>query len=733
MLSYFALHIARGDVLYTHTNEPEVGRGAEEATVDDLWHADTAALYVPETAAHLAREHSGWLATWAPTNGLGRPLFQFGPSPTYVVPHALTCLTRDPFLHHTLMTACAVVGTALFGFLFLGALGIGAIGCFVGGLGLSLGPLFPTWDMIPLIQWGYCGALAALFVTERWIVTRSPWCLVGLTFAFHTVLLTGFLQHVQGLALIAAGWVVLRLVWLRDASVRERVALGLGVIGAAAFALLTVAPVYLDLYHEWARSTRAVTPQVFDPGARPSVLWPALIVALSAAEPGDVGISFGALYFVLVVVGAVFPRAGGPGAHDSGRQDSGHIGTWYWTATMVTFLAATESESVNWLLRGLGFGVSDWPPMFTAHLPAAVLAAHGVDTLLRNRTRRANLIVRGAIVTALAVGLIGVALNGPATVSPALLAATVLGAAGVLAVSFLRGSILRTTLMLSIALTSSLATAWEVVVWRPRASIATDSPLAAALRARTADGSRALWVGGFPPGRPWLEPNVDAVLGTKSLASYDHLPSRAYHAFVARLRAPEHRGPYVRQFRAAYTPEALDDTFFAFSGVRTLVSREALEALADCFYEGPEGVNVWAVREAGPLQALVAFDDEDRALRDLELDAETLRGADRAIDADRSSHDELTLTFAPTERARLLFLSQEFHADWIAHSTAGPLRTVTINGLFQGVVVPKGVGRVELRFRPYAPWMWVPQVLFAALGLAWSVGRLRAMRRRAAS
>ena len=716
---YFALHLGRGDVLFPHDNRPEVGAGSADTSIDDLWRRDVTTLYIPEFAAQLGGDHAGWLATWTPHNGLGRPVHHFGASPTFLVSRAVGGVTRDPFAHHSLMTALAVLGTALFAFLLLGAVGVGAAGSFVGALALSIGPLYPTWDMVPLVQWGYCGAVAALFAAESWRVSGSAWWLVALTFALHATLLTGFPQHLIALAHVCVGWVLLRA--LRDPS-RSRRARRVAVAGvalAAALALASTAPVHLDVLDEWARSTRADAPQSFRTSNYAGALWPALFAAVSAASPGQIGLSFGPLVFGLAAAGAAsallrarrcaLPRA--------------EVALLVGAAAL--FVAATESSALSEALAFAGLAVSDWPPVFGAHLPVAVLAALGVDALVRGE--RAAAFAGGA---ALAVGAAGLALEPPGHVSVSLAAAAALGAAALLAAPLLRSARARGALLASATVAGSLTIAWNVVVWRPRASIETDSPLAAVLRERCADGSRTLRVGTQPPGRTWLPPNVDALLGTRSLSTYSHLESRAFHRWIEPLRPPARRAPYLRAFLVAEGPEALDRDFLAASGVRTLLSTAPLDALG-ARVEAPGDLRVWSVDDPGPLAALLDEDATAPTPEGLRVEPDALRSGVEVTAVDRSLDDRLVLEFEASDRARVLFLSQAHHPRWRARADGIHLDTVPINGLFQGVRVPAGATGVTLRFLPRARWMWVPQWAFVGLGLAWATASLRRRRRSA--
>ena len=77
---------------------------------------------------------------------------------------------------------------------------------------------------------------------------------------------------------------------------------------------------------------------------------------------------------------------------------------------------------------------------------------------------------------------------------------------------------------------------------------------------------------------------------------------------------------------------------------------------------------------------------------------------------------KIEVTASPDET--LLFLSQQYHRAWRATSHQRLLRTVTVNGFYQGIVLPPFTDEVELLFRPFVLWSWVPQLLFVAAGVS---------------
>jgi len=67
----------------------------------------------------------------------------------------------------------------------------------------------------------------------------------------------------------------------------------------------------------------------------------------------------------------------------------------------------------------------------------------------------------------------------------------------------------------------------------------------------------------------------------------------------------------------------------------------------------------------------------------------------------------------------VLILSQKFHRDWQAktfdQSGWTSAKTIVVNGVFQGVLLPLNAQRVRLEFKPYARYAWVAHVFWLTL------------------
>lgn len=441
---FLAPPLLRGEVIYPHDNRAEAGEELVPFTGLDWAYQDVVALYVPEAAAHLAGDHDSWLATWNPHNELGRPLFQAYTGPCFILAHALSWLSRDPFVHYTWMAVLAVILTAVFAQGFLLQKQLHPLAAWAGAIGISVGPLYPAWGMLPLIQWGYCWAFGCLWFFERWLRNSRRRDLAAVGFCVHAILLSGFPQHILGLGWMVSGWMLLQ-IYLSPASWGNRWRR----VGALSFvtllALLSVVPSFLDLFLAWQKSTRAdnVLP------------WSKLmggykISGLIFPDPqdgtgaGQATYSLGAIYSLLALIGAARLRWGG-----------------YWALWAFALVFGLHFLFFFRVFVALGMSFSSWHPIFLLHLPAAILAALGADWILRCKLPGRSL--------------------AQASVQPRPRRASAI-------------------LIVVAILYSATGAPQELLLWQPRESIKTDSELAQVLRSATANGSRFAVVG-KPPDR----------------------------------------------------------------------------------------------------------------------------------------------------------------------------------------------------------------------------------------
>jgi hypothetical protein len=69
--------------------------------------------------------------------------------------------------------------------------------------------------------------------------------------------------------------------------------------------------------------------------------------------------------------------------------------------------------------------------------------------------------------------------------------------------------------------------------------------------------------------------------------------------------------------------------------------------------------------------------------------------------------------------ASVFVLSQKYHRDWQAHVLVQSgwklAKTVVINGVFQGVLLPSSTQRLRLEFKPYVHFAWIAHIFWTIL------------------
>lgn len=717
LLACFVPQLARGRVLFPHDNAAEVGVEPTEPDYRSRIFKDVCTLYVPEMQGQLTGDRSGWLTTWNPHNELGRPMFPAGFGAAFLVGRLVSVFTDDALRFFTWMAILSVVVTALTTFGFLGELGLHPLARAVASIGISVGPIYPAWQVIPLVQWGYGWAFAALWSIER-LRRGAGWkAVLALAFSVHAVLLTGYLPHVMLLGWIVAGWVVLR---LAEAAAVDRARFVRGVLAGTAWGAIASLPAYADLWIDLQRSIRAASPTGPNPTLSSTFL--ADVLGFHGAENlSAVSYGLSPVYAGLAITGILGAFAGRGRGRRTPRAG-------YWSAASLILLAASASPALDRLVQRLLLDLSNWSPVYAALLPATVLVAVGTDRLLTRVDRRRKL---EALVCAASFVLAGTQLTWHAVdLDPASFAwATALALGVVLLVLAPARPLLGVLVVAAVARNGR-----ALVEWTPRSEVHTDSPLLAEVRRLAPEGGRYAWVGPPPRGGRFLRPNVELLTGTSSVHTYDHFVSRAFDAWARRLEEPRERPAYDRFFERIDVARNLTGEDLALSGIRVVLSLRDLNE--ERFEERARfgDVRVFTPKVDGPLEATVDASRLERAEDGgVHLDPQDVRLGGTITRRLEDSGDRLRFATAPSTRARILFVSQQHHPSWRARSDDRPLETVVVNGMYLGVRLPPGITEVELAFEPWILHLQLFQALFLVGGLIAGAGRLRDLSSRSRS
>jgi hypothetical protein len=267
---------------------------------------------------------------------------------------------------------------------------------------------------------------------------------------------------------------------------------------------------------------------------------------------------------------------------------------------------------------------------------------------------------------------------------------------------------------------------WRLELVRPLAETRPESRLVERIRTETADGSRYAWFGSDYLGA--LHPNQEALFGLRSVHSNNSLSSRGYQDWMERVWGVQST-THGRLFARLPLQAQPDLAALSWAGVSLLLSVAPLPAWMANGAGRVEQLGLYRLKEPPRLQAqLQQFSREapGQASFGGAMGSTPSLPVQRTLDA----ADALAFQTTPADFPTLLFVSQQHHPHWKATSGGARLETLAVNGFYQGVVVPPGTQRVELVFRPWVRWSWVPQAAFLAAALA-LVGRAALARARA--
>lgn len=723
LVLFFAPIVLRGRVIYPHDNRVEMGIGTpdESGLPKNRQFTDQSSFYVPEIHHHLNGDHVAWLSTWNPHVELGRPSSHVsGFSPVFVVTRVLSWFTRDAFVVYTVLAILAVVGAAIFAFLWFSALGLHPWACFAGAAGLALGVFAIYWLTFAMFLWGLCWTLAIAWLVvkflERATFARGFW----IAFCVHALLLTAYPQqivwHGYLLVLFTIGW------WWREPQRALRPLVLLAVCAIVGFAL--AAPVYLDLLHSSVNSARAgVDVEYFLPSLPivQNLRDVAAYVSLSidpfasgnpidpAYAPRFNGIALTPFFAALVAIACL---------------EGGWHRAWPWLAfASVCFVLSIWPDAYVFGVKHLGLSFSRFVPLAAATIPLGVAATLALDRTLNVGFRRPWL----AIAVAAIVPIFSIVFQA-STRDSAGLAIGLVVFAGFAALVWTRKTWLVPVLVVaSVALYTS-----RLVLARPESEIARTSPLVERLRELTRDGTRYAFVGA--KAGIVLPPNQEAQNGLRSIHSYDSLASRLYDAWVLRVSEVGAR-TFGRHFARIANESRLGSDDIALGSVSTMVSTAPLRSAAIEAAGEVDGFHLYRAK-AAPVR-FGQFDVFTESVGGgFTLGASSAHAAPHPVKIVEEHDDRLVLQISPSDHATLLFVSRQFHADW--HATVGDemhrtnVVPVLVDGFYLGVVVPPAAQRVELEFRPWARWMWVSQ-LALVVGFAIAMTRVYLSRRSVAA
>lgn len=706
-----------GEVVAPHRQSLETG-GPSSTSVDtrieNRKFSDYANTYVPEVNAQLNGPRSGWLGTWTDRNELGRPLFQiFGFSRAYLPSWLIASITDSPQRFLTLFSLGTCFLAGLFMLMLCRELSLSPLAGLLAGGALSASPQLMYWLTFPMFLSVFCWAAGALYALTR--LSRKPdlpgWSV--LAFSVYSLLMTAYQQLVVFHSYILTGYGIFLAYRLWQSTGREpTIRYLISVVSAVAVGGILALPAYLDLAQTAADSARIAPDPAFFMAALPKLdsLTAVLHFLALSLSPEVLGNPVSPSYPLPYNGTSVTPLV-------TFLTSLGLLlcfrKTWGWWLALAVLCALAFSHSLyTFGIKYLGFNLSRNDPLFSATLPLTIIAAYSADALIRRTqaNQHSRIVLLAALGPVLGL-LIAVAfgLTQGLHVRVWVIVATLVVTA--LLVAQLERA--HPILLLGALVAMGTYISFPLMLRQAPAEIVTTSPLVTKVRENLPPDSRYAVAS---PGLIELPPNLNAALGLPSIHSYNSLSSRRYHTLIGALGGTiETYGRWNGSISPDYS-----GSMFWMSNVALVLSPAKLEH-ENLRYLGEIGkVHLHRVMSRMGHSMQVIPPKESIDADGVRLDEpESLPKYESTKTLDRG--DLLEFEATDSGKESLLILSQKFHPDWHAQTLTAAgwteVKTLPVNGVFQGVLLPERTQKVRLQFEPYVRFAWIAHVFWLFLAI----------------
>ncbi len=700
-ICYFSLIIFKGYVIYPHNNGKEIlASSTDDKFFSNRKFHDESSVYIPAINIQLNGNHYSWLSVWNPHVQLGRPAAQFsGFSKAYLLTHFLSFFTKNPFRLYTVFTVVTLFLTSIFMFLFLKALKLHPIACAVSALALSTGIHSSYWLTFVMFLSTRCWVVCLLWLITEFINKKAFVFLVCISFATYSLFITGRLQQTILYLYLICAYTLIYL-YKSEGKLKTKCYSLLMLTVCAAIGLIMTLPIFADLAVKANQSARLAPSDVFFLGVLPPIRhFTDLRNFLSSiVDPFWLGIpikpdyplrfggfSLSPLYFGLFLM-SFFNR--------QWRK------LWLWQLFVILCLIAQIwPPGYLFMIHYLGFHLSRNQPLVGTVIPAFIICGFTIDYYLSNRPDSTAISIQVAVLISIPV-LMGIsAFMSGADYYQRLNTTYILICALIIAGLIVFVAARKTVFIVIPVIATVFVYGFSIMMTRPLETIHTSSELTKAIERHTSGGYRYAKIG--PLLSRVIPSNQEAMLNLRSLHSYDSLSSKNYQNMVLQI-SEKGTQTYGRHFNYITSASKLSEPPFSYTGVNLLL------------FFTKSGLKFQKTDHAPILYAQTSNykDIEDnQILFEGPLDKHNELQIRQTVSFDDLKKFKLT----PSDSRTILFVSQQFHPQWKAVSNEKPLKTVLINDFYQGVVIPPGTKEVQLQFKPYVLWSWLPQLFFVVL------------------
>lgn len=563
-----------------------------------------------------------------------------------------------------------------------------------------------------------CWTLALLWLITEFIKHKSFATAGGIAFASYSLLMTAYPQSVVMYAYLITGFTFIRL-WQSNYRLKAKFGIALAMAGAALLGAVTAFPAYLDLLTTVQRSARLNVGDEFFLAVLPP-LKNINDLALFLSQLFDAfwfgnpiipkypfvfnGLSLTPFYFILLLLSL---------------PDGQWRHLWPWQIFVVACLLATIwPPAYLFIVHYMGFHLSRSLPLGGAIIPGFVLGGYALDHILRTGFKRFLYPITLLLTPLLLMSMVSFSQRTQLQTGFIVLCFLLVLTTGWFVITK------KPILLVLLTITSVLAYGFTTVFIRPLSEIQISSSLVDKVRLETEDGSRYALIG--PELAGILPPNEETLLQLDSIHSYDSLSSVNYQRLVQQL-SETGATTYGRHFNGIASEAKLDQAAFSYMGIGLLLSRYRIHN--DQFIETGEINGIKFYRPLTPpilAAQLVHFNKSEG--EQVVLSGSLNEQSRLPVKKITAFDDFMRFQVTPVNQETLLFVSQQAHPYWQATAQGSPLVTKTINDFYLGVIIPPHTAEVELDFRPFILWSWVPQAIYIALGfglvIRWLKNRL---------